>query len=94
MKNVFETLTHYATPWAIKNSRKFTQEEKNAVDAAVVTNSNYGLSVCFTMVGGGKTFIPLSRDSELTAGDNFPMENASLITLEKEGEDDILRVEE
>lgn len=91
--SIFDSLFHYANNWEVTETRSFTEEEINAVDQALVVNSNYGLSVCFFMFGGGKTFIPLSRDSELTAGDRVNLKQAKLLTLSREGEDDILRVQ-
>ena len=44
------------------------------------------------VVGGGQTFIPLSSDSTLTVGDIVDLSKAKLLTLEKDGESDILRV--
>jgi hypothetical protein len=91
--NIFSSLRVYAGKWAVKMSRAFTSEEKAAVASAVVVASQYGNSVCFTMVGGGQTFIPLSQNSSLRVGESVDLEKAQLLTLEKAGEADILRVE-
>ena len=90
--NIFDKLTRYAESWKVKDSRSFTKEEISAVNDSYVVNSNYGLSVCFCMIGGGKTFIPLSRDSELTSGDKVDMTKAKLLTLWRSGDADINRV--
>ena len=90
--NIFSSLRTYAGNWSVKESRSFTEEEKAAVKSAVVVPSNYGASVCFTMVSGGKTFIPLSNDSSLGVGEAVDLEKAKLLTLEKDGEADINRV--
>ena len=39
------------------------------------------------------SFIPLSNYSTLGVGESIDMHNAKLLTLSKQGEDDILRVE-
>ena len=84
--NIFDALPHYAQSWEVTDSREFTEEEIAAVKKAEVVNSTYGLSVCFSMVTGGKTYIPLSEDSSLVAGDKIELSSSRLLTLEKEGE--------
>lgn len=83
----------YTGKWTEKSRRDFTSEEINAVDHAVVVASQYGNSVCFTMIGGGQTFIPLSQNSSLGVGEPVDVSKAKLVTLEKAGESDIMRVE-
>ena len=91
--NIFNSLRKYAGKWAVVASRAFTAEEQNAVSSARVVPSQYGNSVCFMMAAGGKTFIPLSNTSTLGVGDEVDLSKASLVTLEKQGEADIMRVE-
>lgn len=91
--NIFSTLRVYAGKWMVKAKRSFTQEEVEAVDKAYVVPSDYGNSVCFLMKAGGKTFIPLSNTSTLGVGDSVDVSKATLVTLEKSGEADIIRVE-
>lgn len=90
--NIFSSLVVYAGKWNLKASRNFEREEILAVSEAEVVPSQYGNSVCFHMVSGGKTFIPLSSDSNLTVGDTVDLSKAKLLTLSKDGESDILRV--
>lgn len=91
--NIFSSLRVYAGKWSIKASRAFTAEEQSAVVSASVVPSQYGNSVCFMMANGGQTFIPLSSTSSLGVGDNVNLSTAKLLTLEKQGEADIYRVE-
>lgn len=91
--NIFSSLRQYAGKWSLKSSRAFSPEEIAAVASAVVVTSQYGNSVCFHMDGGGMTFIPLSQNSSLGVGEPVDLNKASLLTLEKAGEADILRVE-
>lgn len=44
------------------------------------------------MVGGGMTYIPLDQNSSKATGDEIDLTQASLITLERKGENDIYRV--
>lgn len=90
--NIFNSLKVYAGKWMIKNSRAFTQEEIAAVKSATVVPSQYGNSVCFMMVGGGQTYIPLANDATVGVGESIDLTKAKLLTLEKEGESDINRV--
>ena len=90
--NIFSNLQVYAGKWAEKSRRNFSAEEINAVDSNVVVSSNYGLSVCFFMKSGGQTFIPLSNDATVGLGESVDLQKASLITLSKQGEGDIIRV--
>lgn len=90
--NIFSNLPVYAGKWAEKSRRNFSAEEINAVDSNVVVSSNYGLSVCFFMKSGGQTFIPLSTDATVGLGESVDLQKASLITLSKQGESDIIRV--
>ena len=91
--NIFSSLRIYEEKWQLKSSRNFTAEEQAAVDEAVVVPSQYGNSVCFTMVSGGQTFIPLSQTSSKTVGESIDLSKAKLLTLGKSGEADIYRVE-
>ena len=90
--NVFSSLMVYAGKWMLKSKRVFAAEEIAAVSKAEVVSSQYGNSVCFHMVGGGQTFIPLSNDSTLSIGETIDLSKAELLTLGKDGESDILRV--
>lgn len=90
--NIFSTLRTYAGKWSVKSSRAFTQEEIQAVESAIIVPSQYGNSVCFMMVGGGQTYIPLANDATVGVGESIDLTKAKLLTLEKGGESDINRV--
>lgn len=72
--------------WEEVERREFTEQEKKQVKEAYVVDSDFGDSVCFTMVNGMKSFIPLSNTSSLSVGEVVDLENAQIITLKKEGE--------
>ena len=90
--NIFSALRVYAGKWSEKNVRAFAPEEVQAVDKAEVVESQYGLSVCFFMSGGGQTYIPLDQNSSLGIGDIVDLTKAQLVTLQRPGEQDIYRV--
>lgn len=91
--NIFQNLRVYAGKWAVKATRSFSQDEIDAVDHATVVESQYGNSVCFFMKSGGQTFIPLSTNSALALGDDVDLTGAKLLTLGREGDNDIYRIE-
>ena len=78
--------------WTVKETRPFNAEEINMVKRAEVVASQYGNSVCFFMQTGGQTYIPLSKQSKLTVGDELDIRTAKLITLCCKGKKDIVRV--
>lgn len=90
---IFDSLRVYAGKWSVKGSRSFTADEIAAVKSAEVVESQYGASVCFFLKSGGQTYLPLSTESSLQVGDEVNLSEHRLITLEKSGETDILRVE-
>ena len=90
--NIFSALRVYAGKWSEKNVRAFVPEEIQAVEKAEVVESQYGLSVCFFMIGGGQSYIPLDQSSTLGVGDIVDLTKAQLVTLQRPGENDIYRV--
>lgn len=90
--NIFSSLRVYAGKWMLKETRAFSQEEQDAISSATVVASQYGNSVCFMMKSGGQTFIPLDQSSSLGVGESVDLSKAELITLGKQGENDIFRV--
>jgi len=91
--NIFAGLQVYAGSWNVVNSRSFNAEEIAAVKRAEVVSSEYGNSVCFFMASGGQTYIPLSNQSTLTVGDSVDLNKAKLLTLHRDGSEDITRVD-
>ena len=90
--NIFSALRVYAGKWSEKAKRAFTSDEISAVEKATVVDSQYGQSVCFMMKGGGQTYIPLDQNSSKAVGDEINLNEASLVTLGRQGEADIYRI--
>lgn len=90
--NIFASLKVYAGKWSEKSVRKFSAEEIAYVTMAVVVPSQYGNSVQFIRKDGGMSFIPLDQNSTLGVGEVVDLTKAELVTLEKQGEADIMRV--
>ena len=91
--NIFAGLQVYAGKWEVKATREFNDEEKAMITRAEVVPSEYGNSVCFFMASGGQTYIPLSNQSSLTPGDAVDINKAKLLTLHRDGSDDITRID-
>lgn len=92
--SIFADLTSYgASKWELEATRAISKAEKAEVSSAEVVESQYGLSMCFTMKSGGKKFIPVSRDSQLAEGDEVDINSVQFIELSREGENNIFRAD-
>ena len=83
----------YGGSWSVKSSENLIKVEPS-IKSGVVVEGTYGKQVCFLLTTGGKGYLPLSSQSTLNVGDEFPVAGATVITLSKEGEADIMRVQE
>jgi len=81
-------------PWSVKSTETISPKEAKSIRAAVVVEGKFGNQVCFMLASGGTQYASLSRDSELEVGEEFPVAGAKFITLEREGDADIVRVQE
>ena len=90
--NIFSALRVYAGKWNEKKVESFKAEEIALVDKAEVVESQYGLSVCFFMKAGGQSYIPLDQNSSAAIGNTIDLTKAQVVTLCKQGENDIYRV--
>ena len=91
--NIFDGLQVYGGKWNVTSERNFDAEEIAAVKKAEVVASEYGNSVCFFMHGGGQTYIPLSNQSNLGVGDTVDLTKAKILTLHRDGNADITRID-
>ena len=91
--DVFAGLNVYGGKWNVTSERSFNAEEIAEVKKAEVVASEYGNSVCFFMKGGGQTYIPLSNQSSLTVGDEVDLATAKILTLHRDGSEDITRID-
>lgn len=81
-----------AQKWTIKSVRPFTDEEINAVESNIIVASENGNSVCFKMKAGGERYIPLLYSATKGRNESINLHTAMVYTLEKPGEEDIVRV--
>lgn len=87
------SIRHVAEMWRISNSRHLTNEEISAISSNRVVKSQYGLSVEFFMKKGGVTYIPLLKNDKLSENAEINLHDAKILTLSKEGEKDIYRID-
>ena len=92
MTDFFFGKKRYGGRWAVKSVRNFTEAEQNEIAKATVVSSEYGNSCCFFMKNGDLIFQPMSNDSTLTVGQDVDITKAEIVTLCKEGENDIERI--
>lgn len=93
-ENVFGSLQVYGENWQKVNERSFNDQEIAAVRSNSVVNSQYGKSVCFFLKGGGQSYIPLSKQgADVALGASIDMKAAKLVTLYRQGDGNIVRVE-
>lgn len=90
--NIFDGLRTYGGKWSEKSSRLFNNEEKSMISKAQVVESQYGTSCCFFMKNGTTMYVPMSNDAKSGVGDYIDINSAEIVTLEKNGEDDIQRI--
>ena len=92
-----DSLRTYAGAWEVTNTEKLSAAEIKSVDKIEVIekDNDWGTSVsmCFFMKGGGRKYVPLSRDSELNVGDIVDPKSVEILTLERDGDDPIYRAE-
>lgn len=90
-----DSLTTYAGGWSETGREKLSASELKTVDhiEVIERENDWGTSVsmCFFMKAGGRKYVPLSRDSNLEAGDEVNPKSVEIITLERDGDDPIYR---
>ena len=90
----FSELKSYAVgQWEVIKEEKLSTKEITSILEGTVVESKYGLSAKLLLAAGGCKYIPLSRDSSLAEGDDIEPKSVVLITLSKEGENDIVRLD-
>ena len=83
----------YAGKWNATKQVSLTKEELSEVKKVFIVSSDYGLSACFLFKGGSQRYVPVSNESELIEGDEVNLATIKIITLEKDGESPIYRLD-
>lgn len=96
MAGIFDTLKVYPGKWNVAKTTTIKEElgEKyELLDSLEVVPSEYGISVKFTFKGGYSQYIPVSTECEtLEIGEQPRAEDLVILTLHREGDDDIFRI--
>lgn len=83
--NIFASKKTYSSAWEVVEVRRFSEEELLMIKSAEIIEGQYGrVAKCF-MVGGGVQFHDLGKYSRGQVGDKINLEEARVITLEREG---------
>ena len=90
--NIFNSLKTYAGKWNPVAEEAFDQASIDAVSKAEVVESQYGYSVAFYLKAGGTKYLPLDKNSSLSPGDPVDLTKATIITLHREGDEDIYKL--
>lgn len=90
----FDALRLYPGKWQVKSIDKFGANDAANVASAKVVPSEFGQSVCMTLKSGGQKYIPVSNTSRALAnGEEIDVADTNIVTLGREGSDDIYRME-
>lgn len=91
---ILDSLRLYRGKWEESARSAFSADDINAVASATVVASDFGHSVCFMLKSGGMKFMPVSNTSKPTqVGESVDLTKATVITLSREGDADIERIE-
>lgn len=92
---ILDSLRIYRGKWQVKSTDAFTADDINKVSRAEVVASEYGKAVCLHLVSGGYQYMPVSSSSKVEApiGSNVDLTKCNCVTLGREGDDDIKRIE-
>lgn len=95
MSSILDSLRTYRGKWEESSRAKFTDAEINDVASASIVASDFGHSVCFLLKNGGMKFMPVSNTSKkaTAVGDSVNLKECEVVTLSREGDADIYRVE-
>ena len=84
----------YRGKWVETDRHEITNEDLEDYKSASLVPSEYGMSVCLCLKSGDYEYTPLSNKSravsDITLDD---LKGATLVTLSRDGDEDIKRIE-
>lgn len=83
---LFDIIKIYKSEWQEVSKRKFDDKEVALIDEAIVVASKYGKSVCFSIIGKGKGFLPLEPIAKVEIGDKLDPAKLELVDLKYIGD--------
>ena len=92
---ILDSLRLYRGKWEESDRSNFSAAEISEISSAKVVASDFGHSVCFLLKSGGMKFMPVSNSSKVatSVGDEVNLEKCQVVTLSREGDADIQRIE-
>lgn len=95
------SLTSYGgAKWEVTDKEflsKFDKEGFKQIKSAEVTEKaqtwGTSIAVCLFMKDGTTKYVPLSTESNLEVGDEVDLKSIEILTLSRDGEDDIYRAD-
>lgn len=92
--SLFSSLKEFNGAWNTKGTAEPLSAEDIATIASIeVKEGQYGAMVCFNLINGHTRWSAISRDSALTVGDRVDPNSVTILTLCREGDADIYRVD-
>lgn len=85
----------YRGKWVETDRHEITSEDLEGYKSVSLVPSEYGMSICLCLKSGGYEYTPLSNRSKTMSGDITldDLKGATLVTLSRDGDDDIKRIE-
>lgn len=84
----------YRGKWEESDRHKITDEDIKDYKSATLVPSEYGMSVCLCLKSGGFEYTPLSNRSRPVSDISLDdLKGATLVTLSRDGDEDIKRIE-
>ena len=82
----------HAGKLAIVKETPLSKEDIESIEKGVVIKSRFGLSMCFYLKAGGRTYFPLTSDSKVRTGRIADINNIIVVELAKPGKDSTYRL--
>lgn len=91
---LLDILKVYQTSYKVTKTTHFSDwEGSEDIVRGLVIPSTFGRSVELTWKHGGKSYMPVARDSSLSEGDELDFSKTIILTLDKPGEPTIYRMD-
>lgn len=85
----------YRGKWVETDRHEITNEDLEDYKSVSLVPSEYGMSICLCLKSGDYEYTPLSNKSKIISGDITldDLKGATLVTLSRDGDEDIKRIE-
>ena len=89
---LFSNKQVYADKWSVKSVAPMSADDAALFNKAIVVPSEFGMSVEFHMVSGGKCYIPVDTECVVQIGEELNPMSLEVVILERLGDEDIERI--